>query len=403
MAESTAGRHGRPDDPVARRAEITAQVRAWCESAHVVDGPLAGPAAELSQDAAVLIAAGHLDLETRHVLTNRRRVGRRLPDAGGYGALRRLADDFARADGKARQMRPGAMQVLASYRAGEIERRLLTARAHFVHSPAHYANGVRAIRRDRRDGVHLEPMQREVLFDALTRTPGPVSDRRGPTDQATVAALSVTAERLAGLAQRTPWGATARKAADALAGAAAEPGDRFADRFDALLYLAGRLYDRIDGSAAWRSDHFAVQRVQLDLADELMQIAVDTVALRGIEGELAVAMRSAHDSSSREQILARRRALAPVWGQLVERVAALARIGDLLGEAERQLQSIAAVQRTMSLDSRIDDLVARAGNRELSTANTHNVGDQMGSVDELMLGYQALIHGDILALQSRLR
>lgn len=382
-------------DAAQRREQITAQVRRWCEDARVD-----GFGQQLSAAAAVLIAAGHLDEPTREVLANRRRAGRLVPDVGGFGALRALADDHARLDGKARAMRSGALQVLASYRAGEVERRLLTARATFVHSSAHYANGVRSIRRDRRDGVHLEPGQRAALFDALTRTPAPVSE--GRTDQATAAALSVAAERITGLADRTPWAAAGRRAAEALGGVAGQP-DRFADRFDAMLFLAGALYDRIDGSAAWRSEFFAVQHAQLDLADELTQIAVDAVALRGIGAELDAALGAAHGDAAHEQIRARQRALEPVWGQLVDRVAALARIGDLLGEAETQLRTAAAVQHTMSLDSRIDDLIARAGNRELSTENTHHVGDQIGGVDEVMLGYRALLHGDIVALQTRSR
>lgn len=291
--------------------------------------------------------------------------------------------------------------MVASYRATEVERRLLTTRARFLHSPAHWANGVRSIRRDRRDGVHLEPGQREALFDALTRTPAPVPD--GGTDQATAAALSAAGQRLAGLAERTPWAAAGRRAADALGAAAGQPGRRFVDRYDGLLYLAGSLFDRIETSVAWRSDHFAVQRVQLDLADELQQIAVDTVALRGIGGELAAALESTRIEAARESIRTRQRALAVVWEQLVDRVAALARIGDLLGEAEEQLRSAAALQRTASLDARIDDLVARAGNRELSTENTHYVGDQIGGVDEMMLGYQVLLQGDIQALRARPR
>ncbi|MGW0172360.1 hypothetical protein ACWDUM_00800 [Rhodococcus sp. NPDC003322] len=382
-------------DAAQRRERITAQVRRWCEEARVD-----GFRQDLSADAAVLIAAGHLDEPTREALANRRRIGRPLPDIGGFGALRTLADDYSRLDRKARGMRPGAMQALTSYRAGELERRLLTARAKFTHSPAHYANGVRTIRRDRRDGVHLEPAQRQALFDALACTPTPISEHR--TDQATAAAAALAAERLAGLADRTPWAAAGRRAAEMLGGVAGPP-DRFTDRFDALLFLAGALYDRIDGSAAWHSEYFAVQRVQLDLADELTQIAVDAVALRGIGGELDDALRVAHGDAARDQIRSRQRSLEPVWDQLVERVAALARIGDLLGDAEGQLRSMAAVQRTMSLDSRIDDLVARAGNRELSTENTHHVGDQIGGVDELMLSYQALLHGDILALQARTR
>jgi hypothetical protein len=335
------------------------------------------------------------------VLAARRAAGRAVPDVGGFGALRLLTDDYVRLERKVAGMRPGAMQVLTAHRAGELGRRLQSARSSFVHSPPHHANGVRAIRRDRRDGVHLELPQREALFAALQRTPAPRGEGRGPADQATSAALAAAADRIAGLTERTPWAAMGRRAAEALGGVGGQSDDQFADRFDALLFLAGTLFDRIEGSAAWHSDHFAVQRVQLDLADELTQIAVDAVALRGIGGELFAAANAARTEAARTQIRARQQALVPVWDQLVDRVAALARIGDLLAEAEDQLQSMAAVRRTMSLDSRIDELIARSGSRELSADNMHFVGDQIGGVDELMISYQNLLHGDILALRTR--
>ncbi|TQF65616.1 hypothetical protein FK531_21210 [Rhodococcus spelaei] len=385
-----------------RRARITAQVRTWCEEARIGDTSTpVGIHRELSAAAALLIAAGYLDEPTRAVLAARRLAGRGLPDVGGFGDLRLLTDDYVRLDRKAAGMRPGAMQALTAHRAGELGRRLQAARSRFVHSPPHHANGVRTIRRDRRDGVHLELPQREALFAALQRTPTPLNEGRGPADQATSAALAAAADRLAGLTERTPWAAMGRRAADALGGVAGQPGDRFVDRFDALLFLAGTLFDRIDGSVAWHSEHFAIQRVQLDLAEELTQIAVDAVALRGIGGELFAASNAARTEAARTQIRARQRALVPVWDQLVDRVAALARIGDLLADAEDQLQSMAAVQRTMSLDSRIDELIARSGSRELSADNIHFVGDQIGGVDELMISYQNLLHGDILALRTR--
>ena len=54
----------------------------------------------------------------------------------------------------------------------------------------------------------------------------------------------------------------------------------------------------------------------------------------------------------------------------------------------------------MSLDSRIDELISRSGDRELSAENTHHVGDQFGGVEELMLTYQSTLYGDIAELTS---
>ncbi|MFC4605722.1 hypothetical protein [Rhodococcus kronopolitis] len=389
--------HGGAEPATRRRERISQQVRQWCEQARID-----GNRRELSDDAAVLIAAGHLDEPTRQVLTNRRRVGRVIPTVIAFTDLRLLTDEQTRLQRRASETRPGAAALLVGYRAADLARRLQSARAAVLVSDSHYANGVRAIRRERRDGVHLEPAQREALYAALQRTPAPLPDGRGPVEQVLGSTFGAAAERVA---SRAP-GALAeagRWAAQALGATPGPAGERFADPVDTLLFLAGTLFDRIDGSSAWRSEHFEVQRVQLDLADELMQIAVDAVALRGIGAELTSALRSTRVDAAREQVRARQRALEPVWDQLVERVAALARIGDLLGQAEDQLRSMAATARAMSLDSRIDDLVARSGNRELSAENTHNVGDQFGEVEEMMLGYRSVLYGDILALTTRSR
>jgi hypothetical protein len=376
-----------------RRARISAQVRQWCEQASI-----AGRHAPLSDAAAVLIAAGHLDAPTRQVLTNRRRAGRTIPTIGGFGALRLLTDEYNQVVRRADALRPGPAQLLFKYRATELGRKLQSYRSAVVMSTAHYGNGVRAMRRDRREGVHLDLEQRESLFRALQRTPAPVVGT--PLERAGNYARGTAAERIGQAAENTPMAAVGRRVAEAIGKGADLDNDTFADGYDTLLYLAGMLFDRIDGSPVWHSEHFAVQRHQLDLAEELTQIAVDTVALRGIRLELDDALRATHSDSGRHQIEARRSALKPVWDQLVDRVAALARIGDLLSRAEVQLRSVLAVNRAMSLDSRIDELIARSGDRELSAENTHYVGDQFGGVEELMLTYQSALYGDIAELTS---
>ncbi|QSE93649.1 hypothetical protein JWS13_36180 [Rhodococcus pseudokoreensis] len=376
-----------------RRARISFQVRDWCERSAI-----AGTHAPLSDAAAVLIAAGHLDPPTRQVLTNRRRAGRTIPSIGGFGALRLLTDEYHQVARRTGSLRPGPAQLLFKYRATELGRKLQSYRSAVVMSPAHYGNGVRAMRRDRREGVHLDLEQREALFRALQRTPAPTAGT--VLERAGNYARGTAAERIGQAAGNTPMAAVGKRVADAIGKGADLDNDRFADSYDTLLYLAGMLFDRIDGSEVWHSEHFAIQRYQLDLAEELTQIAVDTVALRGIRIELDEALRATHSDSARRQIEARQNALKPVWDQLVDRVAALARIGDLLSRAEVQLRSVLAVNRAMSLDSRIDELIARSGDRELSAENTHNVGDQFGGVEELMLTYQSALHGDIAELTS---
>ncbi|BAH49814.1 hypothetical protein [Rhodococcus opacus] len=376
-----------------RRAHISFQVRNWCERSMIT-----GTHAPLSDAAAVLIAAGSLDAPTRQTLTNRRRAGRTIPSIGGFGALRLLTDEYTQVARRAASLRPGPAQLLFKYRATELGRKVQSYRSAVVMSPAHYGNGVRAMRRDRREGVHLDLEQREALFRALQRTPAPIAGTA--LERAGNYARGTAAERLGQVAENTPMAAVGRRVADAIGRGADLDNDRFADSYDTLLYLAGMLYDRIDGSEVWHSEHFAVQRYQLDLAEELTQIAVDTVALRGIRIELDEALRATHSDTARQQVEARQNALKPVWDQLVDRVAALARIGDLLSRAEVQLRSVLAVNRAMSLDSRIDELISRSGDRELSAENTHHVGDQFGGVEELMLTYQSALYGDIAELTA---
>lgn len=377
-----------------RRVYITEQVRHWCERAR-----LDGRHPPLSDAAALLVAAGRVDGTTRQILADRRRAGRTLPSIGGFGDLRLLADEHARVVAKAATLRPGPLQLAYRYRAAELGRRLGALRSTMTLSSAHYAAGVRAIRRDRRDGVHLDPEQRDVLFDALTRTPTPLPVHGRPLHELRNAVLEGAAVRVSKASEHTRAHDMGRRAAQALERAAVPDDDRFVDRYDTLLFLAGTLYDRIEGSETWHSEHFAIQRAQLDLAEELTQISVDTVALHGIIGELDDALASTPEA--REHVASRRNALEPVWDQLVDRVSALARIGDLLTQAEIQLRAMMSMRWTTSLDSRIDELIARSGSRELSAENTHHVGDQLGEVEELLSTFRTALGGDIAALTAR--
>lgn len=372
---------------------IAFQIRRWCEQAKIEGSPRT-----LSDTAAVLIAAGHLDEPTRHVLTNRRRAGRSIPSIGGFGTLRLLTDEYGRAVHRRDTLRPGATQLWWKHRASELGRKIQAYRCAVVLSTSHYGSGVRAMRRDRREGVHLDLGQRERLFSALQQTPVPlpgnVLERVGD------AARSTVAEKVSRASEKTVAAGMGRRMAEVIGRGVELDNQRFSDSHDTLLFLAGMLFDRIDGSPVWHSEYFVVQRRQLDLAEELTQIAVDTVALRGLVRELDDALRATTGHSGREQVRARQNALRPVWDQLVDRVAALARIGDLLTRAEVQLRSVLAVNRAMSLDSRIDGLLARSGERELSAANTHYVGDQFDGVDELILTCRSALHGAITELTS---
>jgi len=403
---------GRPGDPTGpdtraadaadRRERLSAQVRQCCAHCRI-DGHLP----PLSDLAAVTVAAGRLDESVRAVVAARHRTGLSVPGSAalgdrrigerGYGELRILTEEQRGAAARAARQRPGVARLVLDRRAGDLARRIDAARQAFVHSTRHYAQSVRAVRRARRDGTHLELAQRDALFAALQATPAPLPD--ATLDRVRASALGVARDRTVRWSQNTPAAELGRRAADALTSRMPEDDDRFADRYDTLLFLAGSLHDRILASRVWGSDHLAVQRAQLDVTDELMQIATDTAALRELMAELADAMRMA--PQARSGLESRIAALGPVWEQLQGRVAALARIGDLLGRADARMRMVEVAERTAGLDERIDELIGRSGIRELSTDNANAVGDQFDDVTSSIGMLQAALHTDIAELTSQ--
>lgn len=361
-----------PTDERARRADT---VRTIVESGRVESAPASARDSSvhepLSDRAALLIAFGRLDAATRDIAIARLRAGHKFPALDGFGALRLIVEELRWIENRVTGLRTGPTKLALLQRRALLERRLGSLRTRFVMSSRHYAVGVRAIRRERREGIHLDVDQRTALFDALTRTPTPLGVGPGPLARAREIIGGVAAERL------DPVNARAAEVARAVAGADA---DRFADRYDTLLFLTGRYHDRIVASRIWRSDLFAVARAQLDPGTELVQIAVDVADLAGLDTELTAAFEAQGDGvdeDGRREILVRRGDLIPVWDQVIDRVAALSRVVDEIAVAEIEHRSLDAVHRTVGLDERIGDLISRSGTRELSADNTHSVSEQI--------------------------
>lgn len=354
------------------RERVETRVRRWCERSRL-DGrrPL------LSDAAALAIAAGRVDEATRTVLAARRQAGRTMPSIGGFSSIRVLSEERERWLARDTTNKPGSGLVYR-LRAAELAKRLDHLRSATVISPKHYANGVRAVRRDRREGLHLDPDQRDALFDALAHTPVPRHQVGTVVERTSMSLLDTAADRVAAVSKNTRLQEFGERAANLMSERADRRDDVFVDRYETMLFLAGSSLDQIHASPAWRSEHFLVQRSQLDLIDELTQVAVDVNSLQSIDDELDGIAAMMFDDDTRAQVASRRTALASVWSQLIDRVAALVRVSELVRRAEGDLRTMDVVAKAHSLDSRIDDLVARAGHRELSADNTHFVGDQLG-------------------------
>lgn len=352
-----------------QRARFDDEVHRRC-----ADCRLPGRSEQLSDAAAVAIAAGRVDEATRAVLVGRWHAGRSLPSIGGFGALRNLVDERDRWLGKDTTNKPGSALVY-KLRAAELTKRVNHHRTTVVMSNRHYATGVRAARKERREGVHLDLDQRDTIFDALTKTPAP--QKFGPIAERGLSLVDAATDRVSTLARRTPVADRVEWATGVVDQFVDRKDDRFVDRYDTLLFLAGTAFDRVRRSPAWQSTYFEIQRKQLDLFVELTEISVDATSLPTVATELNRIGETMVDEETAAQVESRRVALEVVWKQLTGRVAALVRLANVVESSETEARTSDAMARAHSLDDRIDDLVGRSGSREMSAENTHFVGDQV--------------------------
>ncbi|MCS3779126.1 hypothetical protein [Tsukamurella ocularis] len=343
---------------------IEAPVRRWCDARAI---PM--PRRELSDEAALLIAAGHLQPAAREVVLNRFDTERAFPDIGGYAKLRRLsriAEHEApppSADGVPANPLQQAKAAADAVRGADARRKLAGFRHAFTLNRISFAAGVRAVRRARKDAVHLDLDERDALFDALCLTPLPLTPSAAAVAARTVARVAGPALRLA--PQLAGW-------VDGH-GAPDEGLLVFENRYDVLLFVAGLVYDKVSYSRSVSAGEFDEQLGQLDLPTDLVQISVDVMQLKCVWGQLRYAPGLADGTRSSE--------LDTVWDELVDRVTALTRVGDLVDVADSKRPRRLSIE---SIDQQIHELVQRSGEREISTQSARRVAGQiMGARGDL--------------------
>lgn len=356
----------RDEDAAARRRrDISAQVARWCH-----ETVLEAPPIDLTDTAALHIAAGRAGADIAQVVLVRVRAGLPTPRLDAAG-LRRTADRVRAHDTAARRRADGGRgrwQPLAE----EQRRRLRVRRGQVLELLRAYPTGLRRTRRELRDGVLLTEQQRAQLFDMLCWTPVPQVQGMGAIGSAGLSAVTGLAEATA---DRLPADSAARSVADRVGkwGRREQqtlPVLHFRDGYDTLLYLAGRYRDRIEADPVWHSPLFDLQRAGVDFARELVDLAADATELHRITARLTAATGSA-DPLVRESVTPRLEALDGVWAQLVERVAALAAIDDALVTVGTELHTARELDRARRFDDRIDDLVARSGAAEVAAETNH--------------------------------
>ncbi len=378
----------------------------WCEKSVIP-----GVQPELSDDAAVVIASGHLSAAAREIVVRRMSAGLPVPSStsingpGGFGGLRRLQRSVGAIEAQlANPMLPSMVAPVIRSRRNTMTRRLDDARKNVITGKGIFATSIRGIRRERREGVHLELIDRERLFVGLTYTPTPNVNAGGYVRRAGSAAI----DRVAGVV-----GAAATKAGidkgnrwvSEILGDLETPspsGDaKFVDGYETILFAAGSFYDRIVRCPAWHSDHFDVQRTAVDLNAELGDIAADVIALRTIRVDLENSRRAAgFDADLSDHIASRESSLRPVWTELIDRVAALASVAEVVESAAIELRVIAEFAHTATIDDRIDRLVARSGEREISADNTKRLTEQVRAGEDQLRIYRDVLQGNIARLSA---
>ncbi|GAB2638385.1 hypothetical protein GCM10027169_02920 [Gordonia jinhuaensis] len=378
------------------------QIGAWSARSRVP-----GELPELSDAAAVLIAAGHLRDEPRAVIVRRVAAGLPIPTVpGGFHDLRQLQRAIDVTESQlAAPMVPGVVAAVLRSRRNSLTRRREDLRKSSMGGKAVFAGSVRGIRRERREGVHLEMTDRERLFDALLRTPTPNLDGGGYVRRAG----SLAADRMVSALGQVAVRAGASKVEEWISALGVEVGEmpsgqsRFVDGYETILALTGTFYDRVIRSPAWHSEHFELQRTQLNLHAEVADIAADVIALRSVRVDLERSRRNAgFDESFRAHIDSREQSLRPVWAQLIERVRALAGIAEVMESAAVELRLLDEFAHTATIDERIDRLVARSGSREMSADNADRMREQIKAGEEQLRIYRDVLQGNLIALPSNL-
>ncbi|GAC79367.1 MULTISPECIES: hypothetical protein [Gordonia] len=381
------------------RSTTVADLRQWTNDARVPGQP-----PELSDLSCLLIASAYLTPTARATVVRRASSNLPLPSpANGYSELRRVQRSILHAEGYlGTTVLPGLVLPIVRSRLAGLNRRREDAHRAVVTAKGVLPSGTRAIRRERRENTYLEIDEREQLFSGLLCTPvpnRPVGARKAGSDMFDKIVGAVG--QVGGRGPRRQMEEMAAKVfgPDAVASGTLARGAAFADGYETLLFVAGHYYDRIRTNPAWLSDHFEMQRVQVNLHAELAEIAADIVALRALRVDLDQAKRNGgFDAGFAEHIAARENALRPVWSELIDRVHALSEIAATVESAAVELRLLDEFDRASTIDARIDHLLARSGDREIGADHTRRLSQQVRSGEEQLRVYRDVLQGNISQL-----
>lgn len=345
--------------------------------------------AEFSDPAALLVAGGLCPPPMGRIVVRRLQAGRIFPSAGGFHTVRVIEEQRIEARALLEQGPGSVLRLALRTRLAELDRRYTTLRTAFLRGPGVFPTKVKEVRAERRAGLHLDPTERGVLFDALASTPTMQPVPPVPRTYAELgAAAAARGQRDLG---RMPLPGALQSVVGAVpAMPSARPGRRpMPEMYTALLMEGGALYDRLQ--RAYRTAGPAVDevRLQFDAESELLGLATDVCRLRAAAGSSGA--RAPEEPFSVRTGLGVE--LDRIWVEILERAVAFRELvesvesrAEAVVAEERRLDRIAYEQglRPPSLprppsptDVATDQLMHGAGDRMLSTESMRRLRGQL--------------------------
>ena len=342
---------------VAGQSKHTARDRVEAEITALCRGQSMDNVRELSDPAALLIAAGKLGPEISGIVERRIRSGLGFPGIGGYFQLRILSVQLNNAQEVANSRHSQVLRLPARGLAAETQRKLDGYRAMFVRGGGYFPTRGRAIRRDREAGVYLDPTQREQLFKGLMRTPTVRMIKLMPTNLVSLGSRIVGSsargarnwQTTRGAASPQYTGSTVAGQRGAVGGGApvpdSVPKSPLPEMYTASILVAGILYDRLMLAYRYGGLDNDEIRLQFNAEHELAYTAADLAELRHAGMAVADARETIRRGFSRETGLGNE--FDVIWDEVIDRIAAFREIVEL---AESRAQSAVAA-RTAKADS----------------------------------------------------
>lgn len=385
---------------MAGQSKRTARDRVIADITALCTGDEMDKVRELSDPAALLVAAGGVGPEVRGIIERRIRGGLGFPGIGGYFQLRVLSVQLESAQDVVRSRSSQMLRLSARGVAAEAHRKLQSYRADFVRGGGYFPTRGRAIRNDRKQGMYLDPAQREYIFEALVRTP-------------TVRAISVMPRNLVDLGTRIvesgtrgafnlQTGKTDTAAQYTTGHGRPRPGGGGGDlipasvrtaplpeMYTAAMLVAGILYDRLELAYRFGGIENDEIRLQFNAEYELAQICADVTQLRHAGAAIAASRDSSQRGFRTETGLGEQ--FDGVWAEVIDRIVAFreivelaeARATDALAARKAQYEAMSVPGFPASQPAGGLDTVSRGRLNTAAQSLSASGGERQVSIDSM--------------------